>query len=62
MTRQHVVMEVLQEVAVLTLTGLNSLNPLTDELVDALGDALKSIEADPLLHVTVSVLIKPVTA
>jgi enoyl-CoA hydratase len=47
MTRDLVELEPHGAVAVLRLVGKSSLNPLTDELIDALGARLREIDANP---------------
>ncbi|WP_158906829.1 enoyl-CoA hydratase-related protein [Burkholderia sp. L27(2015)] len=53
MKRVPVLVEPHGNVVLLRLASENPLNPLTDELVDALGDALGRIDADPSVHATV---------
>lgn len=53
MKRAPVLIEKHGNVTLLRLASENPLNPLTDELVDALGDALGRIDADDAVHATV---------
>ena len=53
MKRAPVLVEPHGNVVLLRLASENPLNPLTDELVDALGDALGRIDTDPSVHATV---------
>ncbi|WP_344411482.1 enoyl-CoA hydratase-related protein [Pseudonocardia ailaonensis] len=52
-TRGPVVVEWTGRVALLRLASPNPLNPLSDELVGALGEVVGEIEADPGIHATV---------
>ncbi|VVE22409.1 enoyl-CoA hydratase-related protein [Pandoraea terrigena] len=53
MKRVPLITENHRNVALLRLASDNPLNPLTDDLVDALGDALGRIDADDAVHATV---------
>ena len=53
MKRAPVLIENHRNVMLLRLASDNPLNPLTDELVDAVGDALGRIDADDAVHSTV---------
>ncbi|RDK05727.1 enoyl-CoA hydratase-related protein [Cupriavidus lacunae] len=53
MNSHPVVFEQDGHVALLRLASANQLNPLTDELVDALVAALRRIDADPSIHAAV---------
>lgn len=53
MKRAPVLVEPHGNVVLLRLASENPLNPLADELVDALGDALGRIDTDPSVHATV---------
>jgi enoyl-CoA hydratase len=53
MSRTIVHVEIEERVALVRLASDNSLNPLTDELVDQLVAALQRNEADPGVHVSV---------
>jgi enoyl-CoA hydratase len=53
--RALVALERVDKVAIVAMASLNPLNPLADDLVDALGEALKTIDADSAIHVSVIV-------
>ncbi len=57
MDYEEIIFERSNQIATITLNRPNKLNPMTDRMMGELGDAIRKVEDDPNLRVTVTVTL-----